>query len=96
MSSLDHLRIQVTRPGDLVAVVPRLMGFRYDMPPTDVVPQVAEHATSVLRRRDIPQAVLVGYGPGTRVTPRMDILRTGFGRAEDLRPDPGLLATGRA
>jgi hypothetical protein len=112
----ESLRIKVTRPGDLLAVVPHLLGFvpadslvvagvgregrrlgvvfRYDMPPMETMPRVAAHAASVLRDRDFPQAMLVGYGPGARVTPRMDIMRSGLagagiGLREALRVDEG-------
>src|SRR5262245_36711009 len=99
----ESLRIHVTRPGDLLAVIPHMLGFepwdslvvvgvgregrrlgvvfRYDMPPMQTMHRVAEHAVSVLRDRDFPQVVLVGYGPGARVTPRMDIMRAGFASA---------------
>jgi Domain of unknown function (DUF4192) len=51
------------------------LAFRYDIPdplPDGVAAEIAEHAAMVLRRQDLPLAVLIGYGPGQTVTPVVD------------------------
>jgi Domain of unknown function (DUF4192) len=71
--------------------------FRYDLPdPQDeLAADIAEHAVSVLGRQD-PAAVvmLVGYGPGSLVTPVADAIRArvpaaGLELAEVLRVEGG-------
>jgi hypothetical protein len=51
------------------------LAFRYDLPdPSDdeVAADIAEHASSVLRRQHLAMAIVVGYGPGSAVTPLVD------------------------
>jgi hypothetical protein len=60
------------------------LGFRYDLPdPPDpsLSGEIAAHATAVLSRQHISTAVVIGYGPGSLVTPVADLLRPGMQRA---------------
>ncbi|MBT2233218.1 DUF4192 domain-containing protein [Nonomuraea sp. NEAU-A123] len=52
----------------------RLAGLaRFDLPDgSEDIARVARSCTDVLRRQSIPSAVLIGYGPGQRITPTMD------------------------
>jgi uncharacterized protein DUF4192 len=53
------------------------LAFRYDLPdPPDeeVAADIAEHATAVLRRQHLGMAIVAGYGPGTAVTPLVDVV----------------------
>jgi hypothetical protein len=53
------------------------LAFRYDLPdPPDneLSADIAEHAVSVLGRQHLAMAVAVGYGPGSTVTPVMDVV----------------------
>jgi hypothetical protein len=89
-SQQPAVRVQAHRPGDVLAVIPRMMGFhpadslvvvgitgegridvvfRYDMPEIRQMAEVSEHATTILQRQHMRRAVLIGYGPGQRVTP---------------------------
>ncbi|HTP14619.1 MAG TPA: DUF4192 domain-containing protein [Streptosporangiaceae bacterium] len=54
------------------------LAFRYDLPdPPDpsLAAEIAAHATKVITRQHIGVAIIVGYGPGTLVTPLADLLR---------------------
>jgi hypothetical protein len=54
------------------------LAFRYDLPdPPDPARsrEIAEHATGVLRKRQISMAIAAGYGAGTLVTPVAEPLR---------------------
>jgi Domain of unknown function (DUF4192) len=60
------------------------LAFRYDLPdPPDAVQagDIAAHAIAVLKRQQIDQVIVVGYGPGTMVTPVAELLRAGIDRA---------------
>ena len=60
------------------------LAFRYDLPdPPDAVQagDIAAHAIAVLKRQQIDQIIVVGYGPGTMVTPVAELLRAGIDRA---------------
>jgi hypothetical protein len=52
----------------------RLVGLaRFDLPDgAEGVERVTQSCTGLLSRQDISAAVLIGYGPGERVTPTMD------------------------
>lgn len=116
MSNREPVHIRVSSPGQLLSVVPRMLGFvpedslvvvglaqpreqvgvvfRYDLPPAEQMPQLIEHATSILARENMTRAVVVGYGTGPEVTPRIDAFRQGAARAgleltEVLRVDEG-------
>ena len=56
----------------------RILGaFRYDLPdPPDagIAAQIAGHALDVLSRKELPVAVVAGYGPGRSVTPLADAI----------------------
>ncbi len=61
------------------------LAFRYDLPdPPDAVQarDIAAHAVAVLRRQQIDQVIVVGYGPGTQVTPVAELLRARIDRAQ--------------
>jgi hypothetical protein len=65
--------IGTTGPHALIRLV-----FRYELPrePDPAVPQsIAGHALEVLHREKLNTAALIGYGPGTLVTPVADVLR---------------------
>jgi hypothetical protein len=110
------VRIRVTQPGELLAILPRLLGyvpsdslvvvglteprgqigvvFRYDLPPLEHMPEVVNHATSILARQNMARAVVVGYGTGQQITPRADAFRQGAAAAgldlkDVLRVDEG-------
>jgi Domain of unknown function (DUF4192) len=54
------------------------LAFRYDLPdPPDqaLTRSIAEHAVMVFGREQITTAIVIGYGPGTLVTPVTDVLR---------------------
>lgn len=54
------------------------LGFRYDLPDppdTAAAAEIAGHAMAILARQRIRTAILVGYGPGSLVTPVTDALR---------------------
>lgn len=60
------------------------LGFRYDLPDppaSDAAAEIADHAVSVLARRDISTVIVVGYGPGRLVTPLVDALTKTAGSA---------------
>jgi hypothetical protein len=73
------------------------LAFRYDLPdPPDneLAADIAEHAVSVLGRQHLAMAVAVGYGPGTAVTPVMDVVapalrEAGVGIQDMLRVEGG-------
>ncbi|MDR2986692.1 MAG: DUF4192 domain-containing protein, partial [Nocardiopsaceae bacterium] len=73
------------------------LAFRYDLPepPDDeLAADMAEHAVSVLGRQHLDMAVAVGYGPGTAVTPVMDVVapalrKAGIGIQDMLRVEGG-------
>ncbi len=61
------------------------LAFRYDLPdPPDAVQagDIAAHAVAVLKRQQIDQVIVVGYGAGTMVTPVAEQLRAGIDRAQ--------------
>ena len=61
------------------------LAFRYDLPdPPDAVQarDIAAHAVAVLKRQQIDQVIVVGYGPGTLVTPVAELLRARIDRAQ--------------
>ena len=82
----------ISGPRDRVA-----MAFRYDLPdPPDaeLTTDIATHASDVLRRQEIPAAVVVGYGPAELVTPVIDqvaaaLLHAGLTIREALRAEDG-------
>jgi hypothetical protein len=51
------------------------LAFRYDLPDTPDVADIASHAFSVLGRHRVAIAVVIGYGPGLLVTPLADAVR---------------------
>ncbi len=60
------------------------LAFRYDLPdPPDAVQarDIAAHAVAVLNRQQIDQVIVIGYGPGTQVTPVAELLRARIDRA---------------
>jgi len=67
--------------------------FRYDLPDPpeeELAIDIAEHAVAVLRRQQLGLAIAVGYGPGSTVTPVMDVVfnalrRAGIGVQDVLR-----------
>jgi uncharacterized protein DUF4192 len=73
------------------------LGFRYDLPDPpsqDEATYIAEHMCTVFRGNHATTAIIVGYGPGTLVTPLTDVLRHALPRAgirlhEALRVDEG-------
>lgn len=73
------------------------LAFRYDIGdplPDGVAAEIAEHAAMVLRRQDLPLAVLIGYGPGQTVTPVVDavapaIMAAGVALHDALRAHEG-------
>ena len=100
-TSEPPVRIPARTPGDVLAVVPHLLGFhpqtslvilglagpsqrvrlafRYDLPdPPDraVADAIGYHTAKLLRRQHLATALVIGYGPGTLVTPVVDALRT--------------------
>jgi hypothetical protein len=61
------------------------LGFRYDLPdPPDpaAAAGITEHAAAVLRQRELPLVIVVGYGPGPLVTPLADALIPALRRRE--------------
>jgi hypothetical protein len=71
--------IGLTGPHALVRLV-----FRYDLPdPPDrsLATGIAGHAAMVLQREKLAIATIIGYGPGTRVTPVTDVMRHALPRA---------------
>lgn len=61
------------------------LAFRYDLPdPPDAVQagDIAAHVVAVLKRQQIDQVIVVGYGPGTQVTPVAELLRVRIDRAQ--------------
>lgn len=60
------------------------LGFRYDLPDPPAAAaaeEIARHAMAILARQRITMAILVGYGPGSLVTPVADALRAAAGSA---------------
>jgi hypothetical protein len=54
------------------------LAFRYDLPdPPDacLASEIAAHASAVLGRQHLTTAIIIGYGPGSLVTPVADLLR---------------------
>jgi hypothetical protein len=71
--------IGLTGPHGLVRLV-----FRYDLPdPPDraMTASIAGHAAMVLQREKLAVATIIGYGPGTLVTPVTDVMRHALPRA---------------
>ena len=61
------------------------LAFRYDLPdPPDAVQagDIASNVVAVLKRQQIDQVIVVGYGPGTQVTPVAELLRVRIDRAQ--------------
>ena len=61
------------------------LAFRYDLPdPPDAVQarDIAAHSVAVLKRQQIDQVIVVGYGPGTQVTPVAELIRAWTDRAQ--------------
>jgi hypothetical protein len=108
VNELKPVRIRITQPGELLAILPRMLGyvpsdslvvvglteprgqiglvFRYDLPLMEQMPEVINHATSILARQNMARAVVVGYGTGQQITPRADAFRQGAAAAGlDLR-----------
>jgi len=57
------------------------LAFRYDLPDppdADLAGEIAAHAIAILGRQQIGVVIAVGYGPGTLVTPVIELLRTGL------------------
>jgi len=53
------------------------LAFRYDLPdpPEDeLAADIAEHAAAVLVRQHLGMAIVAGYGPGSAVTPLVDVV----------------------
>ncbi|MEO3810739.1 DUF4192 domain-containing protein [Sphaerisporangium sp. B11E5] len=89
--------VRVSRPSELVAMVPYLLGFhpslsmvlimlkpeatsvlatiRFDLP-DDTCRWRVQELTDLITRNAVTHVVLVGYGPGARVTPSMDAVLT--------------------
>lgn len=70
------------------------VAMRYDMIEPGCAPGVADHAQAILHREGMRQAIAIGYGPGQRVTPNMDIVRqhltqAGIGVGEAARVNEG-------
>jgi hypothetical protein len=60
------------------------LGFRYDLPdPPDAAEAgaIVAHAIAILARQRITMVILVGYGPGSLVTPVADAFRAAAGKA---------------
>ena len=60
------------------------LALRFDLPdPPDhqAADMIAQHATAVLARGRYADAIAIGYGPGTLVTPVADRIRQAFGTA---------------
>jgi hypothetical protein len=60
------------------------LGFRYDLPdPPDAAAAgaIVAHAIAILARQRITTVILVGYGPGSLVTPVADAFRAAAGKA---------------
>jgi Domain of unknown function (DUF4192) len=60
------------------------LAFRYDLPdPPDAClsGEIAAHASAVLARQHLSTAIIIGYGPGSLVTPVADLLRVVMRRA---------------
>lgn len=54
------------------------LAFRFDLPDPpdqDVNAQIIRHAAALLTRNEFADAVVIGYGPGTLVTPLADLAR---------------------
>jgi hypothetical protein len=57
------------------------LAFRYDLPdPPDLgqAGDITAHAIAVLKRQQVEQVIVVGYGPGTLVTPVVELIRAGI------------------
>jgi hypothetical protein len=57
------------------------LAFRYDLPDPpdpDLAGEIAAHAIAILGRQQIGVVIAVGYGPGTLVTPVIELLRAGL------------------
>ncbi len=57
------------------------LAFRYDLPdPADpsLSADISAHVSEVLDRQHITTAIVIGYGPGSLVTPIIDLLRLGL------------------
>ncbi len=73
------------------------LAFRYDLPdPPDrsLAAAIADHTVTLLHRQQLSTAVVIGYGPGTLVTPVADLLRdvlppAGIGLQDVLRVQDG-------
>ncbi len=60
------------------------LGFRYDLPdPPDAAAAeaIVAHAIAILARQRVTMVILVGYGPGSLVTPVADAFRAAAGKA---------------
>jgi len=73
------------------------LAFRYDLPDPpdrDLAAAIADHTVTLLRRQQLTTAVVIGYGPGTLVTPVADLTRdvlppAGIGLQDVLRVQDG-------
>jgi hypothetical protein len=73
------------------------LAFRYDLPDpvnSTLSGDIAAHAVAVLRRQQIRTAIIIGYGPGSLVTPVADLLgqvmrSSGLAVREMLRVEAG-------
>jgi Domain of unknown function (DUF4192) len=57
------------------------LAFRYDLPDPPDPSQAGDltaHAIAVLKRQQVDQVIVVGYGPGTLVTPVVELIRAGI------------------
>ena len=57
--------------------------FRYDLPDPPgpgLAAEIAGHTAAVLRRDKLTAVIVIGYGPGTLVTPVADVIRVALPR----------------
>ncbi|MFD0883008.1 DUF4192 domain-containing protein, partial [Streptosporangium algeriense] len=91
----DKVRVFLDELGDLISVVPYLLGFhpalslvvlvvnpadgavtatiRFDLPDDAADgPELAQQLGWIMTGNNVTDVLLIGYGPGSRVTPTMD------------------------